>query len=61
MSETHDLAIVGAGSGGIIAARFAAGAGARVAANQQLASAYSVERFLGGRAGKLMKRLGGLR
>ena len=31
LSETHDLAIIGAGSGGITAARFAARAGARVA------------------------------
>lgn len=31
MSETHDLAIIGAGSAGITAARFAASVGARVA------------------------------
>ncbi len=31
MSETHDLAVVGAGSGGITASRFAARSGARVA------------------------------
>jgi len=30
-------------------------------ANQQLASAYSVESFLGGKAGKVLKKLGGLR
>jgi pyruvate/2-oxoglutarate dehydrogenase complex dihydrolipoamide dehydrogenase (E3) component len=31
MAESYDLAIIGAGSGGIVAARFAARAGARVA------------------------------
>jgi hypothetical protein len=30
-------------------------------ANQQLASAYSVESFLNSRAGKLLKRMGSLR